>query len=244
MRRTTLLTVTALSLGLVLTADAASYAATGSSLVLGRLNTASATTTMSMTGSGPVLRLVGASSTASPLSTNATGRVANLNADRVDGYDATTLLSMARTGVDAARLSGRTLADVLALAPVPRFTFVRRGALQQPNPGAFPGVLSGSGAAPGSYRISGSVTVPCAEGNSRGYTLSLLAITSATERSVLVDASPVAAERCGAAVPVSVVAPVLASTRLLVQVHDVDAGGPVEGPVEIALRGEPVLRAL
>jgi hypothetical protein len=245
-RRSALLTAAALGLGLVLTADAAAFAATGSSLVLGRLNSAGATTTITMTGTGSALRLLTASAASAPLTTNATGRVVNLNADRVDGYDAGALVTLARTGVDATRLGGRTLTEVLALAPASRLTFVRSAAAQQPNPGAFPGVLSGAGADPGTYRITGSVTVPCEPGNTSGYTLSVLAVHSATQRTTLVDGAEVPAARCGAgtAVPVSTTATMTSTTRLLVQVHDIDAGGPADGELVIALRGEPTLRVL
>jgi hypothetical protein len=243
-RRSRLLTAAALGLGLVLALDATAYAATGSSLVLGRLNSAGTTTTLTMTGTGSALRLLTASSTAAPLSTNATGRVANLNADRVDGYDASGLVALARSGVDASRLGGRTLAEVLALAPAPRLSFVRTGVAQQPNPGAFPGILSAAGADPGTYRLAGTVTIPCTAANEAGYTLSLLAIHSSTQRTALVDAVPIAAERCGSAVGVATTASLTSASRLLVQVHDVDAGGPAEGELSVALRGEPTLRAL
>jgi hypothetical protein len=242
--RRTLLVAAALSAALVLTADAASYAATGSSLVLGRLNSASSTTTLTMSGTGSALRLVTASSSAAPFSTNATGRVTHLNADRVDGYDAAALVAAARTAVDATRLGGRSLAEVLALAPVPRLSFVRRGAVQQSNPGAYPGVLSGSGADPGTYRVTGSITVACSAGNTRGYLLSVLALHSTTQRTTLLDDAPVPASRCDSPTPVSLTASLAATTRLLVQVHDVDAGGPTEGELDIALRGEPSPRAL
>lgn len=244
MRRPRLLTAAALGLGLVLTLDATAYAATGSSLVLGRINSAGTTTTLTMTGTGSALRLLTASSTAAPLITNGTGRVANLNADRVDGYDASGLVALARTGVDASRLGGRTLSEVLALTPAPRLTFVRSAAVQQPNPGAYPGVVSAAGADPGTYRLTGTVTVPCVSANKAGYTLSLLAIHSSTERTTLIDDAPIPADRCGTAVSLATTASLTSASRLLLQVHDVDAGGPAEGELAVSLRGEPALRAL
>jgi hypothetical protein len=70
--------------------DGAAYAATGSSLILGRLNTAS-TTTVLQGGSAPVLSLRSSSASAVPLTVNGTGRVTNLNADRLDSIDSSQL---------------------------------------------------------------------------------------------------------------------------------------------------------
>lgn len=71
--------------------DGLTYAATGSSLIMGAVNTASTTTAIRNTGTGPALRLVTSSSTEAPFTTNGTGLVSNLyaaraaNADKVAG---------------------------------------------------------------------------------------------------------------------------------------------------------------
>jgi len=91
--------VSALVVALVVTAslDYVASAATGHAFVLGQLNKANRTTTLRRTTSGPALSLRTSSSGAAPLAVNGTGKVANLNADRVDGLDASAL-----TGVRAA----------------------------------------------------------------------------------------------------------------------------------------------
>jgi hypothetical protein len=86
-----LLTATAAVAAIVVSTvalDGVAYAATGSSLVLGRLNTASSTTVIKG-GSAPVLSLLSSRSSAVPLTVNGTGRVANLNVDRLDSLDST-----------------------------------------------------------------------------------------------------------------------------------------------------------
>ena len=71
-------------IGLVLTYDYASFAATGDSLILGKVNKAGATTTLANTGSGPALSLVG--KPGSPvLKVSNSKRITRLNADSVDG---------------------------------------------------------------------------------------------------------------------------------------------------------------
>jgi len=76
---------------LVLAANTVGYAATGGTFFLGRTNKASRQTTLERTTSGPALRLVTRSSANAPLSTNGTGKVVHLNADRVDGLDSSAL---------------------------------------------------------------------------------------------------------------------------------------------------------
>ena len=76
---------------LVVGFDAVTCAATGSSLLLGRVNQAGAVTTVQNTGPGAALNLVTKSTASPPFTTNARGVVPNLfagravNADRVGG---------------------------------------------------------------------------------------------------------------------------------------------------------------
>jgi hypothetical protein len=90
--RTFVTTVVAVAAVVVstLTLDGLAYAATGSSLVLGRINTSAATTVI-QGGSAPVLSLRSSTSAAAPLAVNGTGRVTHLNADRLDSLDSTHL---------------------------------------------------------------------------------------------------------------------------------------------------------
>jgi len=67
------------------------YAATGGSLILGNPNTASKTTSLANTGSGPALRLGTKSGATPPLAVSNGTKIANLNADMVDGVRASSL---------------------------------------------------------------------------------------------------------------------------------------------------------
>lgn len=87
--RPTLLTVVLAALVLVLGGNLAAYAATGGSFLLGKTNRADATSVLTNTGTGPALKL--RSSGAPPLAVTSGRKVAKLNADRVDGLDATAL---------------------------------------------------------------------------------------------------------------------------------------------------------
>ncbi|MEI8239933.1 MAG: hypothetical protein WCI22_10965, partial [Actinomycetota bacterium] len=68
-------------------ADAVTYAATGSSLVLGKINAANATTTIQNTGTTPALKLLTKSAATPPMAVNGKGKVANLYADRAATAD-------------------------------------------------------------------------------------------------------------------------------------------------------------
>jgi len=70
--------------------DLATYAATGDSLLLGKLNKSGTTTTVNNLGRGPVLNLIGGKPYP-PLQVNSKKKVANFNADLVDGFDSTAL---------------------------------------------------------------------------------------------------------------------------------------------------------
>jgi hypothetical protein len=89
---TLLLTAALLVLGL----DLATYAATGDSLVLGRVNKATKLTTLTRTTNGPVLALRGKASSP-PLTVSSGRKVARLNADKLDGLDAAALQTRVTT---------------------------------------------------------------------------------------------------------------------------------------------------
>ena len=96
---------------LILGFDGLTFAVTGSALVLGHTNTESTPTTLSNGGAGPALSLLTHSKTSPPFTTNARGRVANLNADRVDGLTANEILT---TSIRATLPSGQTEVGVFA----------------------------------------------------------------------------------------------------------------------------------
>lgn len=79
------------ALALVTCVDYAASAATGKPFILGKLNKAGKQTTLKRTTAGPALQLRTTSAASAPLVTNATGKVVNLNADLVDGLDASLL---------------------------------------------------------------------------------------------------------------------------------------------------------
>jgi hypothetical protein len=224
--------------------DAAAYAATGSSLLLGRLNSADAPTVVRTTAAGPALRLLTATTAAPPFTTNATGRVAHLDADKVDGLDAAAIVGRARTDVDATRLGGRTPAELVASVPVPRFEMVRTSSAQTANPGYSPGVLSGPGATPGTYVVRGTVTIPCGSGGPGGFVLDVLRVQSATDMAPIVGGQVVPASSCGSPLPVSARIAMTSTSRLLVRVLDVDAGQLVAAPLSIRLEGVPATSRL
>jgi hypothetical protein len=115
---------------------------------------------------------------------------------------------------------------------------------QTPNPGAFPGVLSTAGAVGGTYRITGSVTVPCTAANTSGYLLDLLVVRSPLDVTPLETDLAVPTARCGQPIPIAVRARMEATARLLLRVHDIDAGDLVALPLSFSLSGVPVTAAL
>ena len=81
-------------------AGGTAYATNGGSLLLGRSNTATATTALNNSAGTP-LALASAPGLP-PLRVNSSAKVANLNADHLDGLDATAFASTAgRTGMGA-----------------------------------------------------------------------------------------------------------------------------------------------
>ncbi len=113
------LTATALAALLVLGTDYLSFAATGGSFLLGKSNTAGATTTLTNNGAGPVLSLRTSKPTSRPpLGVNSSVKVAKLNADLVDGKSAGELGVRTRlyeTSVDVTAVGG--FSGVLAAVP-------------------------------------------------------------------------------------------------------------------------------
>lgn len=79
------------TLVLVMSVDYAASAATGHPFLLGKINKANKATTVKRTTPGPALNLLTKSSGAAPLAVNGRGKVVNLNADKVDGADASVL---------------------------------------------------------------------------------------------------------------------------------------------------------
>src|SRR5690242_13453267 len=100
---------------LVVGVNAAAYAATGKSLILGKTNKASKTTTIQNTKSGAALSLKTKSKSSAPLKVNGTGKVVNLNADRVDGLDGVALNNAAKAALAKANSATTAANDIKAI---------------------------------------------------------------------------------------------------------------------------------
>jgi len=87
--RTVIAGATIVALGLV-SLNGIAVAATGHGLILGKVNSASSTTTISRSGNGPALSLLTKSSQP-PLTVSSSKLVKHLNADAVDGLHASSL---------------------------------------------------------------------------------------------------------------------------------------------------------
>lgn len=84
--KTTLAVLGAVTI-LVLASNTVAIAATGKGFILGKINSANKQTTLTRTTNGPVLKLNAKSATGTPLAVRGSGKVANLNADKIDGKD-------------------------------------------------------------------------------------------------------------------------------------------------------------
>jgi hypothetical protein len=103
----TLASALVMALVVIASLDYTASAATGGKFILGQLNKANKQTTLKRTTSGAALGLTTASSSNAPLTTNGRGKVANLNADRLDGLDSS---AFARTSSVKAALSRSAIA--------------------------------------------------------------------------------------------------------------------------------------
>jgi len=88
--RTTFATIGAAAV-LVLAGNTVALATTGHSLILGQGNSADSNTGITRTTSGSALKLTTKYASNAPLTVNGKGKVANLNADTVDGYDSSAM---------------------------------------------------------------------------------------------------------------------------------------------------------
>jgi len=87
----TLLTVLGAVTVLILAGNTVALATTGHAFILGKSNSANKITSLSRTTNGTALKVHTKSNNNAPLSVNGHGKVANLNADLVDGLDSSKL---------------------------------------------------------------------------------------------------------------------------------------------------------
>jgi hypothetical protein len=116
----TLASALVVALVVIASLDYTASAATGQSFILGKINKANKVTAVKRTTAGPALKLATTSSSAAPLAVNGRGKVANLNADRIDGLDST---AFARTSSVKTALSRSAIATAFvdSYFPVPFF---------------------------------------------------------------------------------------------------------------------------
>ena len=108
---------------LILGFDAMTFAATGSSLILGHLNSEGTATTLTNTGAGPALVLNVKSPATAPFATNARGLDPTLNAGLLGGKT----LAQVETGATA--VGGKTAAQLLSAATTSATNAVNSGAV-------------------------------------------------------------------------------------------------------------------
>ena len=120
----TMLTVIGAVTVLVLAANTVAYAATGGNFILGKTNKANTVSTLQRTTSGPALQLKTTSSSAAPLLVNGKGKVANLNADKVDGYEGSQMLNRALVYERSLNVSSAVSSFTVTLTNVPAGKYV------------------------------------------------------------------------------------------------------------------------
>jgi hypothetical protein len=227
---------------LVVGANAVTYAATGSTFLLGGTNTAKKVTTIKNSGPGPVLNLQAKSSAAAPFTTNGKGLVGNLNSQFLNGK------SLAQVQAGATKLNGLTASDIEAAANPPLLTFDRTDAdtvSYNVNGGAtFPATASKSGATPGTFALTGSVTYACGPNGIVGYVLYLLTWDGSNSPSIAGQNTSLAATDCGKpiALPPTTVA-MTGSLQLMVMVYgrtQIDPG-PSYSPAKLTFAISGVL---
>jgi len=81
----TTLAVVGAAVILALAGNTVAMAATGQNFLLGKTNFASTVTTVERTTAGPAFKITNDTPASAPFVTNGTGKVANLNADKLDG---------------------------------------------------------------------------------------------------------------------------------------------------------------
>jgi hypothetical protein len=105
---------------LVLAGNTVALATTGHALILGRTNKANQATVLKRTTAGSALQVVTTSSSAAPFTVNGRGKVANLNADQLDGLDSSSLRTLTYSWIKQVVAS-----DVVTVGvPVPPGTYV------------------------------------------------------------------------------------------------------------------------
>jgi hypothetical protein len=173
---------------LVLGVDSVTHAATGSSLILGRTNFADRITTVS-TSTGPALELRPGASADAPLKVTGTGKVWNLNADRLDSLDSadlqrriTTICPPGRAMVGAAASGAPTCGGIEPATLVAR--------VSDPGTVDTPIGFTTAGVAAGRYRLELSASlIPSVAGTPAAPKSATCAVKEADDRVLLAEGS-------------------------------------------------------
>lgn len=112
----------AIGVGLVMATDYMAMAATGQTLILGQFNQAEATTTVRNTGSGPAARFVAEAGTPA-IAVSGDAKIARLNADLLDGKDASELGAGTRVFTVPVNVTNASAVQAVT-SPVPAGTYL------------------------------------------------------------------------------------------------------------------------
>lgn len=137
---------------LVVAMSGSAIAVTGGTFILGRANTANATSTLSNTAGTPLS--LKAKSGRAPLAVNSTVRVPKLNADLLDGLHSGAFLRSKATAANASKLGGQTVGQVKSgLKITPKQLATLRWDKDPTKPGTF---ATGAGTGPAGIGFDGA----------------------------------------------------------------------------------------
>jgi hypothetical protein len=247
---------------LVVGLNAISYAATGSTFLLGGTNTAKKVTTIKNTGPGAVLNLQAKSSAYAPFTTNGKGLVGNLNsqflsgkslaqveagATRLNGLTAVQIqdgatklngLTAAQIQDGATKLNGLSASDIEAAGNAPLLSFNRTNATTVSYPvtngATFPAVASDPASIQGSYQLTGTVNFACAPNPVDSYVIYLFTWDGTTQPQIIGQRTGLANTECGKDVgmPSATVA-ITAGMKLMVMVYGTVFQSPSYSPTTL-----------
>ena len=121
--KTTLAVLGAVTI-LLLAGNTVAQATTGHSFLLGSSNSANAVTSLTRTTSGTALKVTTKYSSNTPFVVNGKGKVANLQADKVDGYEGSQMLNKVYVYTKAVAVGTPASAFTLTLHNVPAGKYV------------------------------------------------------------------------------------------------------------------------
>lgn len=121
----------------IVSMDTYTYAGTGDSLLLGKLNKANKTTHVTSTGDGPALSLH-AKGNRPALAVDSNAKIVKLNADRLDGKDAASLQNTVRVYTATSGTSDEYGAISLLLPDIPKGRYLASYSVHMEGPSGTP----------------------------------------------------------------------------------------------------------